>query len=641
MRYERYVSLIQKLEKSADDNAAWYRFKVFLLMVVGYAYFGFLILLFFIPLAAVAGVFVMAPGAVGRLLLYTSKLWWALIPGLGAYFGFIGSALRSVTARVSEPEGKELSAAEAPELFDLVRTTASALSARRPAKILIDNAFNAAVVTIPRFGIFGQKVLLIIGLPLMRALSPEQFKAVIAHEMGHISGKHGAFAKWAYQMTEAWNRLLASQASVDHKFGSLYQGFIDRFIPFFAAYSFVLMREHEKDADRGAVELAGAKPLGEALLLMDIKAIGIAEDFWPEIQRQNITRDTPPEKLFTTLLDSLAFHNGPRSAESLRKAIAVPTDFSDTHPSLADRLRLIGYWTTGELPPMPNNEATDAAAFYLGESAAKLAQQFDEEWHQAAREPWLERYRSLQESQKRISELEERRSSADLSHEEMRELARLLTDREGIPAARSVIEEAAARFPDDAIALYNLGLVRLEQDDDGGLILLDKAADIDRSLKFDTDQMSFAFLRRKGRFDEAKRYANSIDDQAETFKKAENERNAVLPGDKFEISDLPHEFLDSIPAKLAGLDEITSLYAVHKQVEYMREFPLRVLFIAVRKKGRIRNRHDADAATILSIVMQRLSTGEFHYFVLLQGKWAGTQYYLERISGARFYHRSA
>lgn len=637
MRYERYISLIQKLEKSAAENPGWYQFKVFLLMVLGYGYFGFLIVLLFVPVLAVGGLFLLAPGQIGKLLLYTAKIWWALIPGLGAYFGFIGSALRSVTASVGDPGGVELSASDAPELFDFVKRAAVELKARKPSKILVDDRFNAAVVTIPRFGIFGQKVLLIVGLPLMRSLSPEQFRAVIAHEIGHISGKHGAFAKWAYQMTEAWNRLLESQAAVEHKFAALYQGFIDRFIPYFSAYSFVLMREHERDADRDAVSLTGARPLGEALILMDTKSIYIAEDFWPGMHKENIERETPPERLFTRLVESLASVSADRAAGSLQQALAVPTDLNDTHPALADRLRLIGYWTSGDQPEIPGGAHEDAAAYYLREFVQKITAQYDDEWDEHSRKPWRERYDVFQETQKRLAEIEQKRETEVLSHEEMRELARLLTELEGISAARPVIEEAAEKFPDDAVAWYNLGAVRLEQGDETGLALLEKAAAIDPSFRFDIDQISFSFLRSKGRLEEAKTYANSIDDRAEIFAKAEKERNLLLPGDKFEMHDLPQDLLDSIPPKLVGLDEITALYAVHKKVEHLPEHPFRVLFVGVRKKGRFRNRNDADPSTILKIVRDRINNEEFHAVVVLTGKWAGTRYYLDRIPGARFF----
>lgn len=255
MKYEHYISLIQSLEADARNNRASYQLKVFLLTVLGYAYFLALLLLLVVPLPLVAMLLWLGPDQVWKILAYGAKLWWLLIPGLGIYFGFIGSAIKSVTATVPDPEGTEIARSEAPELFDFVENTCAGLKSKKPERILITDEFNAAVVTMPRYGIFGQKVLLMLGLPLMKALSPEQFKAVIAHEIAHISGKHGVFTKWAYQMREAWGRLIDSQDASEHRFAFLYKRFVDWFFPYFTAYSFVLMRHHEEDADRDAAQI--------------------------------------------------------------------------------------------------------------------------------------------------------------------------------------------------------------------------------------------------------------------------------------------------------------------------------------------------------------------------------------------------
>ena len=37
---------------------------------------------------------------------------------------------------------------------------------------------------------------LLIGLPLAKALTVEQFKAVLAHEFGHLAKGHGAMSNW-------------------------------------------------------------------------------------------------------------------------------------------------------------------------------------------------------------------------------------------------------------------------------------------------------------------------------------------------------------------------------------------------------------------------------------------------------------
>jgi hypothetical protein len=638
MKYEKYISLIQTLEVSAAKRPGSYRFKVLMLIGLGYAYFVALILSAIFPIGLIVGVIAIAPHQIMTLGLVLGKLLWVLIPLLGVYFGFIGSAIKAITSKVPNPEGKEITRDDAPELFEFVDRTCGSLKAKRPSRVLITDDFNASVVSMPRIGIFGHKVFLLLGLPLMKSLSSEQFQAVLAHEIGHISGKHGKFAKWTYQMREAWGRLIDSQAENEHKFAALYQGFVNWFFPYFTAYAFVLMREHEKHADREAVGLVGQRQLGEALISMETKGAAQSE-FWAGVHKENIASEEPAKQLFTRMLGAMAFTDPEKAKSSLAKAVEAPTDFNDSHPALADRLRLIGYWTHGDLPTVPERHEADAATTFLKRGSETYEREFDNAWDEKAGEGWKERFEYFQKSNTRLEELNAKRSSREATIEEMRELAQLITERDGVESAIPVVKETVERFPEDGVAHYNVAIAKLSQNDDEGLVDLERAVELDKTLKFDADNMAFEYLRAKGRLDEAKRYAGSIDAQAEEFEKAKRERGKPLPGANWLEHDLPEEFIASLPKKLAGMDEIDAVYVAHKEVKYFPEQPYRVLFLALRKKGRLRNRHDADPATILKVVSERLDNGQFHYFIVLAAEWAGTKYYLDRIPGARVYSR--
>lgn len=634
MKYGQYISLISDLEARAATNRKGYEFRVFLLTALGYAYFIGLIILLGAPLPVVGALLFVAPEAVWKMLLYTAKLWWVVIPGLGVYFGFIGSAVRSITARVPDPEGTVIARNDAPQLYDFIERTCDALSAQRPAQILLNDSFNAGVVTMPRIGIFGRKVYLILGLPVMKALSPEQFEAVLCHEIGHISGKHGVFAKWAYQMREAWGRLIDSQEVSDHKLGGLYKRFVEWFFPYFTAYSFVLMREHEKDADRDAAELVGARPLGEALIALETRSHHLENEFWRGIHEENIKSEKPADRLFSRMIASLAFINPDYERSSLAKAVKVPTDFNDSHPALADRLRLIGYWSEGELPELPAATTVDAATYFLGaEASEKAAGEFDTAWDEQAVQTWRARHEHFQEAQKRLDELEQKQADTELTLDELREVARLQTEKEGHAAAKPAIEEAARRFPESGVAWYNLGLLRLTEDDDTGIEHLDKAMELDAAFRYDACQLAFEYLRGKGRLDEAKKYVTAIEEQDEIYEKARKERTPAVPSDTFVPHDLPQAFIDLIPKKLAGMDEIAVIYAAHKKVEHLPELPYRVLFIELRP----RQSGDADAKAVLDIVCSRLDTGEVHYFVVLDQSWGDAGKLFDEMPGSRVY----
>lgn len=633
MKYEQYLSLIQTLEESAKNSPRSYRLKVLMLTGLGYGYFVGLIILLLIPVVTIPIAVIAAPEEFLRIALVLGKFVWIILPGIGLYFGFLGSAIRSVTAKVPDPEGREIFKKDAPELFEFIQKTCSDLRASRPKRVLITDSFNAAIATMPRIGIFGRKVILLVGLPLMKTLSPEQFESVIVHEIGHISGKHGAFTKWAYQMREAWGRLIDSQEAIDHKFGDLYKRFVNWFFPYFNGYSFVLMREHEKDADREAANLIGVRPFGEALIRMETKGRELAEEFWVQIHNENLSSEEPSERLFSRMLGSLSSTNLQSATTNLVKAVAVPTDFEDTHPSLSERLRLIGYWPDGELPQLPGPIEIDAATKFLGSLAGLLSDEFDKSWHEQAELTWRERHSHFQQSSARKAELDERSAQGELTLDELRELGRIVNERDGLVAARPYFDEAARRFPNEGVVWFDLGLAKLSVDDESGLEDLDKAMNLDVSLVFEANQLALAYLRGRGRFEESKKYAGAIDAQQEIVDKAQLERRGAGPQDEWEPHNLPREFIESVPRKLSGMDEITVLFVAHKKLSYFPEIPFRVMWIELRPK----QKNDANASNVLEIVSKRLNTGEISHFFIVDPQWKGVMTQLEQMPNAKIY----
>ncbi len=641
MKYEKYLSLIRSLDDYSKQNRSAYQSKVFLLIALGYAYFIGLILLLIVPIGFVAVGLFAAPYEMGRLFLQLGKIIWVIVPGLAVYFGFIGSAVKAIMSRPEVPTGAPIARNDAPELFDFIDTTCRELKAKRPKTVLVTDEFNAAVATMPRFGIFGTRVYLLLGLPLMKALSPDQFKAVLAHEIGHISGKHGSFAKWAYQMREAWGRLIESQELNDSKMAALYKNFVEWFFPYFSAYSFVLMREHERDADRDAAKIIGARPLGEALLLLQTRTAALSDNFWSAVHHENLSADVPTKHLFTRMLSSLGFVDQEKDRTTITKALAVPTDYSDSHPSLAERLKLIGYIKEGDIPTVPEIASTTAADTFLGADVASLSRQFDAKWDEQLASDWEGRRRYFNKSDKRVAELNEKDAKEGLTAEEILEIAARIAEKDGLEAALPFVERAVSEFPDHANAHYNLGGVRLGLDDERGIADLERAAELDQTFKLAVNDAIFGYLRSKGRFEEAKTYAASVENEQENIEKANRERQAVFPEDKFEVHTLPSELLAQVPQKLAGLDEITAIYAVRKVVKYFPEIPFHVIFIALRKKSKFKNKNDLEAGEVVSIVADRLGFLEVGYFQALVAEFGDYERFLAKIEGAKVFEQKA
>src|SRR5207249_200161 len=112
--------------------------------------------------------------------------------------------------------------------------------------VLLTDDFNAAAAQRPRLGIFGwQENYLLLGLPLMLALTPGQFRSVVAHELGHLSGNHGKFGGWIYRINRTWEQLVERMTQSRSWVSGIFTKFFGWYMPFFEAYSFVLRRQQE------------------------------------------------------------------------------------------------------------------------------------------------------------------------------------------------------------------------------------------------------------------------------------------------------------------------------------------------------------------------------------------------------------
>ena len=579
MKYDQYVSLIKRLESYAEKNPKLYQYRVAALALLGYSYIiGLILLCVLLPLLLLIAL-ILNPEAIIRTFLPLLKLWFILLPVIVIFFSFFTGAIRSLTAKVPEPVGNEIEHGNAPALYEFIEKTCRELEAQKPEKILVNDVFNASIVTLPRFGIFGRKVYLNLGLPLMYALSPEQFQAVLTHEIGHISGKHGAFSKWTYQLHETWNRFIESQELQNHKLSFLYEKFVNWFFPYFSAYSFVLMRRHEREADEYTVQLVGAKPLGEALINLEVKGTTLSQDFWQKVYEENMKLDNPPTELFSRMALSFRQPTTENEKQNLAKFIGIKTDYGDTHPSLAERLKTTGYWKNGDLPPMPPTTEENAAEVYLGNLLEKYIRQFNLEWQEKISTNWKNNYKYLQKAQQRIEELSEKET---LSVDELFEKANLIGEKEGNAAALPIIRQILEIQPEHAEANYLLGAILLDQGDESGFNFLNKAMRLDQRLRLAASQIAFGYLRLKGRHEEAEPYIEHIENQQVLIQQAENERSTISPVDNYEPHKLTDINLEAVAKKISYHEEIESAYLVAKTVQFFPEVPFQILFLKMK-----------------------------------------------------------
>jgi Zn-dependent protease with chaperone function len=497
---EQFSWLVTRLETRAANAPRAFRIKVFLISIAAYAVLAVSLLVIALLLAwSVAharerGMMRVAV-SIGALALMTLPVFWV--------------TLRTLLTRWPAPEGRVVTRAEAPVLFDLLDKMRTRLGGPPIHHVLLNEDYNACIVQRPRWGLVGPSVnYLVLGLPFMFGVGTSEMLAVIGHEYGHLCGNHGRASAWIYRQRlifeQVAERIEASAgASIWH---ALMMKAIHAFAPYFYGYTFVLARQEEYEADRTGASVTSAQAAASGLIRSRLLGEWLHQDFWPTLYRQADTRERPTILPYQSMATAFRMsHEEWATSARLRSALQHESDVADTHPCLRARLEALGHQ-----PALPQPLQRHAAAALLGSFGERLADEFDQAWWQAESKGWGDRHRHVTRSQARLRELEGQALTALPPHE-LQELARLKSEFESAQAAKPVLEHLLRRpggpFP---MASYVYGQILLDERNRDGLDYLATAARSDRRLADDALRIGFNYLLDRDGEERAQQWAESV-----------------------------------------------------------------------------------------------------------------------------------
>lgn len=402
MKYQRLMNeqeLIDRIERATEasrsDPEAFKRKALWFTLIFGY---GFFVVVVFLLLGLVGGMLallILSPKVF--LILFFKKFGFLLLLPLWA-------GVKALFVSFPEPEGFEVSPKHG-SLHDVLRGFTEKLDLPKIHKILITDDLNASAVQTRRFGLFGPvKNILVLGLPLMLLMSPEQVKSVMAHELGHFSGNHSRLAGWMYRARRTWAFLQHSFEEQDNWLAAPVSAYLKWFHPRFETYAFVISRDNEYEADNMAVALTSQAITADALVFVHAVAGQAYQAFWGDLMAKNRDSaqfvDNPWSQLHQSFECYLQSHKE-QMKEAYDAAMSEKTTYHDTHPALKDRLANIGHVPSGIY-----FHQTDALSQFFGSVAPKILGHFNNDWVSYAKEQWQQNYEAAQEHRATIHELE-------------------------------------------------------------------------------------------------------------------------------------------------------------------------------------------------------------------------------------------
>lgn len=555
---DQFIERVRNEERFANQDPKGYRRKVFGLVALAYAYI-FAVLIFAI-LLVVGLIYLMIEAGRGNTALV--KL--ILIVGI-----FVIAVLRSLWVKIDPPDGVILKRSDAPELYREVNAIADRLKAPRPQDIHIDFHLNAAASQTPRLGMFGwYRNTLLLGLPLLLSLSPDEAKAVIAHEFGHFSGAHGKFGAWAYRVDRTW-RQMGQQFSSGHVHGAwLFSWFVAWFQPRFAATTFALRRANEYEADRAAAEIAGAPNIAKGLMRLTYLDPYLDETFWEDVGNQAKISPVPPPGLFASMPKVAG--STPESdlmRRHLANAFAAKTDYDDTHPSLSDRLSSLKEMPESidaALAELSRPIQGNAAEALFGQRLPELLRRVEEEFSTNAKAQWSKQYAQFQERSQELQKLRDKAAAGPLSEDDQVDLAFYTYVVEGGEKAEPIFRSLHETFPNNTIIHYWLGRILAEREDMEAEPLLRRAIAENPKLAEGALQALARLYHAHGEHD---KLSNLREEASVTLQTRDIVQAAAMTlqlTDVFEPNGLSPDEVAEIRAKLAAVPKLDVAYLVQK-----------------------------------------------------------------------------
>ncbi|MEU5402887.1 M48 family metallopeptidase [Streptomyces sp. NPDC005963] len=281
-------------------------------------------------------------------------------------------ALVDATCRslfLAEPENAEttwMAPREAPVLDKVVRELTEEFDIRETLHIRLTSLMAAEVsVEDTRFlGLVAGNRVLSIGVPLLAVLPKDQVRAVVAHELAHLSLRHHrvrAFtARLEISLTVARESL--DRFALANNLVARYTGLPRMLIGFYTRLFRWLVqpirRRQELEADQEAARICDAPLLCTALCQR-----AVAEPLWVDFQQVFLDaapNGVLPEDPFRGFAEAVADPEIQHRIPSLRdEVVATPaaaTALGSMHPDLADRLRALG--GVQDAPPPFSSSAT-------------------------------------------------------------------------------------------------------------------------------------------------------------------------------------------------------------------------------------------------------------------------------------------
>lgn len=560
---------VAELERSYADRYQGLVWSTFRLMLLGYAVLLLSMVAFLAIILLLGWLLITAPNAI------TIKI--ALVVGV-VVVPVLFHLLSSLWVKTHAPEGIELKPQDAPELFAELAHIAAHSRQIHFSKVLVNGEFNACVVNTPRLGLFGwSKHHLVIGLPLMAAISREEFVSILAHEYAHFSHAHGKLGNVIYRARTTWMKMSECIFSQDSIFVKPLQSFLGWFWPRLNAKSFVVSRMNEYQADAFAASMSSPTTAARALARVHVQGVRVERGFWGKLSLRAVEEAQAPRDIMGELQQWLSEPSNDESA-LLRENYLALTDSADTHPCLRDRVAAIMGKQADEVE-IPDSleplQTSAAEAMFPAPLLASLRQKLSAKWLADVEAHWRVRHEESKTALKEIAELDDSKVGRWRSIE-------LRSDLYGLESVATDLAAFVCAYPDHKNARFLHARNLLDKLDPRGESLMVAMKEYNPHVATAAVSLLSDYYQRTGNRQRVRQVAADYDELSRNFQFVEAERGMADIDDQFRAHELATEDLESLLNYLRGKEVVKQLYVVKKVCRHYPEWPHYYLLVRIK-----------------------------------------------------------
>lgn len=540
--------------------------------------------------------------------------------------GLVKGAFKALFLRLPKPQGVLLKKQEATELYALIKKIRKATRCPKIHYIMLNSEFNAFISERPSIGMFGwYRRYLVIGVPLLLTLTEEELKGVIAHECGHLSKAHGKSNVKIYRAKTVWENIAREFDKENTRGSFLADGFIQRYLPALNSIYFSASKQHEYEADKISMAVVDKQTFINALLKVSLYSSLIENKFWSEMRRmsQNISNPVDdvffrleneaanfiPEEIINSYVDNfMSYHSLPCSS----------------HPSFVERMEALG-----ALRPVIQPADVNALRKILKNKADNVLRICSKDWSTRALEKWTSYYNQTVDAKNRLSELEQMRSTQQLSANELLERAFIIERLEGTDKALEAFNTVKEIYPENIATEYNIGRLLTYQGSEEGVEVLKNVMAKDCQAIPDCCYNIVNYYCNRNEQDVASEFYHYAVKFMKTNDNVKNERSVLKTTDRFIPHDLSNETIQSIREKLLKHKKIKKAYVTIKHTELSYQFPVYMIGVKYKltsKKQRKKIQNELASTNYLPWSC---------WLVTLNGKNTDVEYKMDQVIEAR------